>query len=173
MSNVLNVFSQLCALPSDINEHLPLLHSYASRCQHITEFGVRWGVSTMALASGFPKKMVSYDIQPMIEEARRIIESEVNFSFMQADVLTIEIEPTDLLFIDTLHTYDQLRQELALHGNKAKHYLVFHDTETFGVKGEDGNIGIVPAITEFIHANPHWRIIESHTNNNGLMVLSK
>ena len=33
---------------SDINEHLAVMHKYADECNHITEFGVRTGVSTWA-----------------------------------------------------------------------------------------------------------------------------
>ena len=31
---------------SDINEHISVMHKYANECEHITEFGVRTGVST-------------------------------------------------------------------------------------------------------------------------------
>jgi hypothetical protein len=35
-----------------------------------------------------------------------------NVKYIQYDVLKIEIEDTDMIFIDTLHTYDQLKKEL-------------------------------------------------------------
>ena len=35
-----------------------------------------------------------------------------NYSFEEKDVLQLDIEPTELLFIDTLHTYNQLIKEL-------------------------------------------------------------
>ena len=58
-------YDELCARPSDINEHLPTLKKYAKECEHITEMGVRWVVSTYALLMGKPKKLISYDINPI------------------------------------------------------------------------------------------------------------
>jgi len=54
----------LCVTKSSINEHLPTLRSYAKKVSHVTEFGVRAGISTIGLLSGAPKKMISYDINP-------------------------------------------------------------------------------------------------------------
>jgi len=42
---------------------LPILKKYASMCDYITEMGVEYGHSTIALLSGYPKKMISYDIE--------------------------------------------------------------------------------------------------------------
>ena len=95
--------------------------------------------------------------------------------YVQADVLKIKIPPTDLLFIDTWHTYNQLKKELELHGNQAQKYLVFHDTYTFGLCGEDGRDakGLLSAVIEFVMANPHWRFHTYRTNNNGLTILER
>lgn len=78
-------------------------------------------------------------------------------------------------FIDTLHTYDQLKQELRLHGNKAKKFIAFHDTHTFGINGEDqkDKKGLLPAIIEFMIDNPHWNFKIHKTNNNGMTVLER
>jgi hypothetical protein len=96
-----------------------------------------------------------------------------DFTFRQADVLHVEIEETDMLFIDTWHVYEQLKQELALHAAKVRKYLVFHDTTTFGEQGETpGYTGIWPAIEEFLQANLHWTLAARLTHNNGLTVLN-
>jgi hypothetical protein len=41
-------------------------------------------------------------------------------STLEADV----IEETDMLFVDTLHTYGQVKGELERHGNQARKYIV-------------------------------------------------
>ena len=73
--------------------------------------------------------------------------------------------------------YNQIKSELALHGNKAKKYLIFHDTTTFGEIGEtfiDPNaMGIWSAIEEFMNENKHWVIQEKLENNNGLTILKR
>ena len=94
--------------------------------------------------------------------------------YRQADVLTIGIDETDLLFIDTLHNYAQLRSELAKHSGQVRRYIVLHDTETFGFKDELGlGPGLQQAIDEFLAANNSWRLRNKYTNNNGLTVLER
>ena len=52
MNKLQEIYEGLCSTPSDINEHLPTLKKYAEECEHITEMGVRWVVSTYALLMG-------------------------------------------------------------------------------------------------------------------------
>lgn len=162
--------------PSDINEHVRRMRELGEQCRHITEFGVRTGVSTAAWISAHPQTVVCYDIQRCAEVdalERAALAANIAFSFLKQNVLLATIDPTDLLFIDTLHTYDQLRQELALHADKARKYIVLHDTETFGKVGEGGTQGLWPAVTEFLAARPEWTVLERRTNNNGLTVLGR
>lgn len=171
------LYKKLCNKKSDINEHLPTLKKYAEQCESITELGVRRGTSTCALLYGKPKQMQCYDIEqkgnlPLKEYEKFAYENDINFKFIIANVLHIEIDYTDLLFIDTLHTYNQLKQELSLHGNKALKYIIFHDTKTFGEIGEDKKSpGLLKAIEEFLSKNSHWSVKEAYKNNNGLFIL--
>jgi hypothetical protein len=164
-------------MASDINENVHILYDLAKDCKTVVEFGVRSGVSTRAfLASDV--ELMSFDIvlHPKVHELFRTAQSQgKSVQYIKANVLDIEVEPMDLLFIDTLHTYEQLTQELALHGNKAKRYLAFHDTYTFGLQGEDGRDrrGLLTAIIEFQIKNPHWQFKIHKTNNNGFTVLER
>jgi len=182
---------KLIETPSDINEHLPTLKAYAEKCDHVTEMGVRWIVSTYAFLAGNPKRLVSIDMQHPsawgadisvpIQFAQEI---GCDFSFVKANTLEVEIEPTDMLFIDTWHAYKQLKAELALHQSRVAKYIVLHDTTTYGEydetsyeamgpdwKGE--GIGLWRAVTEFLNEFPEWTIEERFTNNNGLTVLRR
>ena len=173
------MYNQLCNTPSDMNEHLPVLMELSKECTHITEMGVRWVVSTYALLMGKPKKLISYDINPIDSNAiQEMVKNDTNFEFKIANTLDLEIEETDLLFIDTLHNYNQLKGELKLHGNKARKYIAFHDTTSFEWIGESYNgkvdeIGLWPAIEEFLEANSNWELHERFTNNNGLTILKR
>src|SRR3990167_9651099 len=119
MKTLLEKYEELCNQPSDINEHLPVLRDYASRCNHITEMGVRGVVSTYAFLMGLPEKLIGYDIgeyKEQVAECKAIAEAEkLNWNFIIADVLQVGIEATDFLFIDTFHTATQLQKELKLH----------------------------------------------------------
>jgi hypothetical protein len=93
--------------------------------------------------------------------------------FHQADVLRVDIEETDLLFIDTWHVYGQLKEELRRHGGKVRKYIVVHDTTTFGQRGEtEGHAGLWPAVEEFLAAGT-FAIKVRYQNNNGLTVLER
>lgn len=181
------LFDLYCKLPSDINKHLPKLRELASQVDHVTEFGIRGGKSTAALLAGRPKKLVSYDIDPHAVEfsfaLRHLKHPPVEgrgptvFQPRCGDTREVLIETTDLLFIDSLHTFEQLRAELKRHGNKASTYLVFHDTapDAFGYKGEDGSEpGLRAAIRWFQEQSaPRWQLVYDSHENNGLLVLQR
>lgn len=189
MEKILSQYQRQVELPSDINEHLPTLKKYAHECEHITEMGVRTGVSIWALLAAKPLKLIAYDVvkDPGIDQIERCAKDcNINFQFEKKDVLKIEIEKTDLLFIDTLHTYEQLRRELNLHADKVRKYIILHDTITFGERGEQvyshasdiarsdvSGKGLKYALAEFLDANNKWRIKEAFANNNGLTVLER
>jgi GT2 family glycosyltransferase/predicted Zn-dependent protease len=167
-------YADACETPSDIHEHLPTLYRLAKGCRHVTEFGTRTAVSTTALLHAQPAKLVCYDRVkfPQVERLKALA-GPTEFVFVQKDVLWAEIEETDLLFLDTLHDYDQLAQELKLHAAKARKYIVLHDTTTFAEKGEtEGHKGLWPAVEEFLREGT-FRLAERYTNNNGLAVLER
>ena len=160
----------------DIVEHMPTLQKYAGMSDRVVEFGVRDGSgSTAAFLAGNPGELISYDVSSCPNGlAAKAVALGVPFEFRQGDVLTEEVGECDLLFIDTKHTYEQLKAELAMHGDKAGKWLIFHDTVTFGAKGEDGSTpGLMQAIDEFLEENHHWIVKEIFNNNNGLLVLER
>jgi len=190
MEKILEKYNQHKITDSDINEHLETLYNLGKECSHITEMGVRWVSSTWPLVYSNPKKMISYDIlkNPNITEVISLCnEYSINYSFEEKDVLQLEIEPTELLFIDTLHTYNQLTKELEIHSNKVSKYIVLHDTEHFGRKDEviyehASNViketsptkeGLMTAVEDFLltELGQSWELFRVYKNNNGLTVL--
>lgn len=196
MSQLKELYEKYCSTPSDINQHLPTLKKYGEDCESIVEMGVRSGVSTTAFIMSNPKKLISIDIQKMEKfgsDTNQFInftkERNIDYQFILGDTTKIEIDETDLLFIDTEHNYLQLKTELLLHGNKAKKYLIFHDTVTFGERDSNAysnykNLneideedktkqGLNLAIEEFIHNNPQWKIHKVFENCCGLTILKR
>jgi len=165
------MFEQLCKTPSDINEHLITLRDLTKECESVTEMGVRYCVSTFAFIEGNPKKLTCIDINhpsyyvpqeggknfdKAVELAK---EKGIDFKFIQGDTLTIDIDETDLLFIDTLHTYPQLNAELKRHASKAKKYIVLHDTSS------------CPELWDAVEELRGWEVKERFTNCSGLTIL--
>ena len=166
-------YRELCIVPSDINDNLPILREFASECTHITELGVRAMVSTFAFLEGLPSggKLVSIDIKDPSEyggDAKAVKEAAkakgIDFEFVLGSSLEVKLEETDMIFFDTDHTYKQLTEELKLHAHKAKKFLAFHDIASCAQE-------LVPAINEFLEANPAWRVVMYKLNNNGLVIL--
>jgi hypothetical protein len=192
MYDLEKIVNQIYQTPSDINEHIPTFISYASECDHITEMGVRAITSTWAWLGSAPKKLISYDmedpshygadINAVYEVAKQY---GLDFKFIQADVLKIEIEPTDLLFLDTWHAYDQLKAELERHSSKVSKYIIMHDTTSYESRDEpltsenawEGEPptgkGLWAAVTEFLDSTDEWELHKRYVNNNGLTILKR
>jgi hypothetical protein len=181
IQNLEELVNNLYRIPSDINEHIPTLIKFAQDSPHITEMGVRGICSTWAFLAGAPQKLISYDLEDPSKwggDINNVYETAkaygLDFEFKIADVLKIEIEETDFLFLDTWHVYEQVRDELALHASKVRKYIGFHDIVSWGEVGETpGYEGINRAISEFLETHPEWEIAEKHLNNNGLLIIKR
>ena len=194
MINLEQKVNQLFQTPSDINEHIPTIIKYGQECDHITEMGVRNVLSTWAWLASAPKNgLICYDLLHPNKWGGDLSEVEdtakaygLKFDFIEANVLEIDIEETDLLFIDTWHHYNQLKEELKKHSHKARKYICFHDTTSFEHRSEpttsenrfigelDWNKGLWDAVTEFLEENKDtWKLKERYTNNNGFTIIER
>jgi hypothetical protein len=172
---------------SDINEHLHTLRELAMDCTHVTEMGSRFGASTKAFLNA-PVSLRAYDLeihQPLMDLFKIARKAGKDVEYIKGNTHAVLIESTDMLFIDTWHSQAQLREELKLHGNVPRKYLAFHDTHTYGVRDEQqdwaanpnrkaiAGQGLLPAIIDFVIANPHWHFKSHASNCNGLTVLER
>lgn len=191
MSMIDDNYERVCKTAGDIQFHLPKIKEIATGCNHITEFGVRSVISTWVLLSARPKVMVSYDIVDCNVEDVTIaaIHENIEYTFIKANTCEVNIENTELLFIDTDHTYKQLKTELTLHGHKVNKYIIMHDTFTYGLKDNPpwssnsprvsyknmtpNAVGLQEAICEFLRENNEWGILYETQINNGLTILRK
>lgn|SRR3990167_7896298 len=178
MSNEIEkLYKQACNTKSQINQHLPTILKYAKGCSHITEMGIESVISTYAMLMARPVKMVSYDVNyhPNFEVCKQAaIADGLNWEYRLENVSLIKIEPTNFLFIDTIHTENQLRLELYLHAAQVSKYIAFHDTTTFGEKAEmPGERGLRYAIEPFLQEHPEWKIVYKSVINNGLLIIER
>jgi hypothetical protein len=172
----MNSYHRNLAKPSDIQEHLGLLHGLAMECwRQVVELGFRTGVSTSAfLAAG--AKVTSYDIdregcRPHVQELAK--EYPITFTWKHGDSREVEIPECDLLFLDSAHTYATTKVELFKHCDRVRDRIVLHDVVTFGRRDRNGDgPGIMTAVDEFLRDQP-WRVELFLMNNNGLCVLER
>jgi predicted O-methyltransferase YrrM len=174
--------------PSDIDYHLPMLYTLAAGCSRVTEFGVRSGVSTAVLLAalhsraliGLPAKYTGYDINPkcqgVVDRLTQAADAKFDISFFAGDTTKIDpIQGTDMLFIDTLHDEEVVYQEILRHSSRVFDYLVFHDTFTFGHRGETpGKKGILAGIQNALSETLGvWKLLFTTDTNNGFSVYGR
>jgi hypothetical protein len=173
-----------------ISAHLPRLRALADGCDVAIEFGVKKGGSASALLLG-AKRVISYDIIETAEARALQKIAGPRWDYRIEDSRAAVFGAADLLFVDSLHTYAQVKLELQLHAAKIRRWLVFHDSITFGSIGADGEtgahlwtyergmtvpphaMGIRPAIDEMMAADPSWRVVQHYTDSHGLLVLER
>jgi predicted O-methyltransferase YrrM len=164
--------------PGDFRDHMHTLTLLAAQCLHITEFGTSCGISTSALMFAQPQRLITYDIRrhERVAVLERLAAAKgIAFEFrQQSTAALLDIEETDLLFIDTWHVACQLEKELK-HAARVRRYIVMHDTVTFGTRPESGNEqGLLSALVPFLKVTKgHWRLSVHYPHNNGLTVLHR
>lgn len=186
----------------DIDEHLIYLMKLSSDCESILECGVRDIVSSWAFVNGLiinksnHKKLICSDINPASgaqELATACSENGIHHKFIVGNDLDMDMEPYDMIFIDTWHIYGQLKRELAKMCSYAKKYIVMHDTEVDKIHGEsirlndnidrmiqksgysreDITTGLGRAVDEFLEVHPEWKVKKHFVHENGLTILER
>lgn len=171
-------YQALCAEHSDINDALPVLRQYASKCRHVTEFGIRTAVSTTALLAAQPDKLICYDLELNLQFLRDLerVKGRTDFQYRQGDTRLIEIERTEMLFIDTSHQYRQLKRELELHSPQVDCFMCFHDTNIYRFTDEGDSLpgpkGLWPAIEEWF-TRERWEMCYELPSRSGLTVFRR
>jgi len=158
---VSNKYTELCNTPSDINEHLPTLYNYATKCESIIELGVRGCVSSWALMNGLLNNnnnnsnnsnnnkrgylllndIDECDIKEILYNSQYLNNLKVNYIWkndLELDFSSIDTDSglVDLVFIDTWHIYGQLKRELDMYSKITKKYIIMHDTTVDEIHGE-------------------------------------
>ena len=197
-------------------DQLDFLRTLSFSCDHIVELGSFDINSSWAFLAAKPKKILLVDwvkTKKMIDKETfpchgqdRFVDfnrfpggwdhfnlvatfNNIQVEFVKGDSRTVDIPNTDLLFIDTWHSYNQLEKELNKHHNKVNKYIAIQDTNPFGYVSKpdfsdvrsgrakesdripDG--GLNRAIFEFLEENKDWKETYRIKQNAGLVVLSK
>lgn len=160
--------------PGDIYAHLSTLHmlSVEIGAKTIVELGTRSGMSTLALASAAREtggRVHSFDVDAcsLAHENLRAFGLEEHWSFHQEDDLAATWSaPIDHLFIDTTHTYEQTRAELAKWEPfvRSGGIVTLHDSFAF--------VAVDAAVRAHTAGRSDLRTYR-HYHNNGLIVIFK
>lgn len=156
-------YAERCATPSDINEHLPRMVGLVRglNAQHVIELGTRTGVSTIAWLYALEKtggRLTSVDL-----DTRPQIGDYEHWSFIQGDdcdpLVLEQLEPADIVFIDSSHHYGHTLRELAIYRWLVKPggVICLHDTQLPYPEGtappKDPSFPVKKAVREFVAEN--------------------
>ena len=194
------IYNRYCKEHSDINEHIPVLRDLAKQCDSVVEIGVRSVVSTWGILQGLSensgpmRNYLGIDLHhPPKEKLHRASslakDNGIAFHFLKANDMEIELDPTDMLFIDSLHTYCHLTYELEKFSPKVRKFIAMHDTSApWGERDDssyEGNYseypaeidrskrGLWPAVEDFLAHHPEWTLHERRLNNHGFTILER
>lgn len=156
-------YAELCATPSDIYLHLPKMVALVEElnAQHVIELGSRTGVSTVAWlyaleSTGGRLTSVDLDARPPIGDWpnwRHIVGDDCDPSVLA------QLEPADIIFVDSSHHYNHTRRELNLYRwlVKSGGVICLHDTELPYPEGtappQDPSFPVKKAVREFVAEN--------------------
>ena len=186
--------------PSDIHEHLGLLRLLAHQCASAVEIGVKGMGSTWGILKGLsedtsePRSYLGIDTGPhpaaVLRYAKKVAEEcGIAFDVLQVSELNADIGTTDLLFINSFHTYTHLMYELETFSPKVAKFIAlpytnipsayFNDPAYLGDYSEFPCLydplkrGIWLAMEDFLKRHREWALYERRFNNNGFTVLRR
>ena len=191
---------QHCNQPLDINEPIQLLCKYAKACSSVVEIGNKEIAAAKCILQGLSESSFKrrsylkiYSVYPPSKQTDFIKEKAkkrgINFTFWQANDFLIVLEPTDMLYIDSLHTYCHLTYQLETFSSQVRRYICLHGTSGPWCDQEEnayqGNYdeypfsydrkkkGLWPAVLDFLANHPEWVLVERSTKNEGCAVLQR
>lgn len=151
------------------------LKRVAEQCESYTEFGVNQGttLATVMLTNTVKKiravdiKLAAYNpAKPFFEQYAK--DNSIDYSITEASTLDISIEPTDMLYIDTVHNCNHLMKEINKHINRVHKYVIFHDTEI-----SQGPQKLSVCIKQFVSTHPEWEVVTDCVIDVGFMTIKR
>lgn len=201
-SELNQLYNEACQTKSDINEHVPVHYELAKQCNSVMEIGVRNMVSTWGLLKGLSEskekaKYIGIDLfspphENMVKAKRVCQDHNIDFNFIVEDDLKVDTDKigmVDMIFLDALHQYGQVTQELEKYAPLSRKYFTFHDTSApwgnvdeplYGVEPfvlpdwvDKTKRGVWPAVEDFLIRHPEWSLKERKLNNHGFTILER
>lgn len=157
----------------DIDQHMDLLLEYASKVERVTSLSKRREDAVAWVAAENVKSVRLWCSEPDPLHDRL---DELRPGVMSAEVTSNdpdEIAETDLLYIDTEHVMKRLARELDLHAPRVTRFIIVRGTSANGERGSDGGRGLLPAMRQFMQANPEWSVVHHTMKQYGMTVLSR
>jgi hypothetical protein len=184
-----------------MHAHLGLIRALTRPNDTIVEIGVRQMSCTLAFLASRPAHYIAVDLFVPMYDRVKPAEFVANalgttFEFIQGDVLEVELPSADILMLDSLHSYAQLRAELARLSVNITRFIFIHGTAAPWSQQDEvpgpvllskltasANLtrsvserrGVWPAIVDFLASEPGllWMLWKRDNTARGLTVLRR
>lgn len=193
-------YDYYCQSWSDVIDHMPDLDNLAYECSSVVEIGMRGIVSSWALLHGLSENPstsrsylgidINYPSKETLDLAKALaLGNDIHFDFWCINDMKINIPQTELLFIDSLHTYCHLTYELEKFAPSVSKYIALHDTSPpWGYQDDteyrgdyseypshiDRNKrGLWPAVEDFLKKHSEWELHERKYTSYGFTILKR
>ena len=154
-----------------IDVHSELRRLIREGCTSYAELGIMQGATLAAVLLVNPSSVQAVDIDlGWYNKAREHFETytnenDISLSVVEADSTQVDIEPVDVLYIDSLHVPRHLLAELNKHHSNVKKYIVLHDTSH--------KPKLAVAAKQWCATNPEWEVQKQRTISVGYMTLRR
>jgi predicted O-methyltransferase YrrM len=158
-TDLAEMYRERCEKPSDIYLHLPRMVALVEElnAQHVIELGSRSGVSTVAWLYGLQEtggRLTSVDLDCAPQIGTWSHWRHIQGNDLDPDVIA-QLEPAEIILIDTSHALEQTRRELETYLPLVKRpgLIVLHDTELaqpMDAPLRDGVFPVKRAVREFV-----------------------
>jgi hypothetical protein len=176
------IFTYVKSIPRDLDQHAEAIRGLAMQSPRITAFVKRHEWNAI-LAAARPTNLIVYQKEedPLLQEIHNAVQAEqaamprhyTTTTGPGADSLIAEIEETDLLILDTIHSASRLTAELDRHASKVRQRILVRSTGAFGESAEgSGEPGLYYAMKPFLEKNPQWFIMAHSSQQWGWTMLS-
>ncbi len=154
-------------------QYLPHIREYMQTCSSYRELGTNQGASASAVFLENPKFVEIIDKSFFrFNPSKKYFdtyakENDIEFSLIELSSLDVTISRnTDFLFVDSVHKYNHVIQELNLYSPFVNNFIMIHDTVGFPQVGK--------AVNKFVSNSTTWKI-DYHFNHlqAGYTVLTK
>jgi len=192
--------SSLAAANNEFGSLLLVLQKLGQQVDSVLEFGTgKFARSLTAWIAARVGRVETYDVKPVGTPIRTLMgdlarQAHVSLRIKQGDSTYVffdkDSQDFELLFVDSLHTGEQLKQELDNTHEHVSRYIVIHGIVQYGWNGEDsrlteiekkmhshvaqiGGDGLLPVIFHFLSTHREWMVKRVHTNGQGLIILER
>jgi len=161
----------------------------------VRELGAFQGASASAFFEGGVSSVESIELDPrhLSSEIRSALEDLGSWKLRVESSVNSEAlwDEVDLTFLDTVHTYQHVAEELKVHSQTSKKFMAVHDTKyPKSVVKEVGKLDLGPhyqiitaefchkktvgrAVTDFVKMSGQWEMVLNSTSGSGLMIIGR